>query len=301
MHIERITYDVTACRVDISVKFGGRVTKVALTCRCVRSAVPRSCAWCALAGAAGQRAAGRRRAPRPSSTLLCKGFATCARAGLRQRRLRERTTGRCGGGCTPATTAPTTSPTGWSAAGMSTQRARGAAAATRATGASRCLEGRPDADGRLGRLVERQPRRLRRAGHRREHDRGLRGPLRRRLRLAQDRAGPAAGWPTGFIHLERRDAYVATALPAISGTAQVDKPLSVTTGSLEPAPGDLLAYQWLANDVPIPGATGRRRTPRPPDQVGVRLSVRVSGVQVRLPRPAPASSAATARRRRPGR
>lgn len=77
-------------------------------------------------------------------------------------------------------------------------------------------------------------------------------------------------WPSGFIHY--RDAAVAnTAAPTLSGTAQVGQTLTASPGSWKPAPS-YVGYQWVANGVAIPGATGPTFTPGPEflgRQVGV--------------------------------
>ena len=80
------------------------------------------------------------------------------------------------------------------------------------------------------------------------------------------------GWPTGFIHLND-ESLVATAAPGISGTAQVDVPLTATNGSWSKG-GASFSYQWFANGAAIPGATGATYTPGAA-QVGQAISVRV--------------------------
>lgn len=85
------------------------------------------------------------------------------------------------------------------------------------------------------------------------------------------RAG--GGWPTGFIHLND-EALTATSAPTISGTPKVDAPLTASPGGWSKA-GATYAYQWLANGVAIPQATGSTYTPTA-QQVGAKLSVRVT-------------------------
>ncbi len=79
-------------------------------------------------------------------------------------------------------------------------------------------------------------------------------------------------WPTGFIHFVD-SAITNTRPPVISGTAQVGAPLRVTPGRWEPAA--TYGYQWLADLVPIAGATEPTYTPGP-DQVGAAISARVT-------------------------
>lgn len=81
------------------------------------------------------------------------------------------------------------------------------------------------------------------------------------------------GWPTGFIHL-RDVAVKPTVAPAVAGTAQVGQTVSVSTGTWTPAPS-LIKYQWLANGVAVPGAVTRTLTVAP-ELVGKALTVRMS-------------------------
>lgn len=85
------------------------------------------------------------------------------------------------------------------------------------------------------------------------------------------RAG--GGWPTGFIHLND-EALAATSAPTISGTPKVDVPLTASPGGWNKA-GATYTYQWLANGVAIPQATGATYTPTA-QQVGARFAVRVT-------------------------
>jgi surface antigen len=65
-----------------------------------------------------------------------------------------------------------------------------------------------------------------------------------------------------------------TTQPALSGTAQVDQVLTVDPGAYAPKP-TTVALQWLADGVPIPGATATTYTPTQ-DDAEKRLSVRVT-------------------------
>jgi surface antigen len=84
------------------------------------------------------------------------------------------------------------------------------------------------------------------------------------------RAG--GGWPTGFIHL-RDERLTATAAPRITGAPKVDAPLAATPGSWN-LPGATYSYQWRANGVAITGATRSTYTPTAA-QVGATFTVRV--------------------------
>lgn len=64
------------------------------------------------------------------------------------------------------------------------------------------------------------------------------------------------------------------AAPTITGTAQVDQTLTVSTGSYTPKPTSV-AVQWLADGAAIPGATATTFTPRQ-ELANKRLSVRVT-------------------------
>lgn len=80
------------------------------------------------------------------------------------------------------------------------------------------------------------------------------------------------GWPTGFIHFVDKPIANITA-PAISGTPQVDQPLKATTGAWKPG-GGTKHYQWLADGVPVPGATRATFLPGP-SEAGKPLAVEV--------------------------
>ena len=62
--------------------------------------------------------------------------------------------------------------------------------------------------------------------------------------------------------------------PRIVGDARVDSTLTASPGTWSPTP-TALAYQWLADDQPIPGATSDQLVPGPA-QVGKSLSVTVT-------------------------
>ena len=82
-----------------------------------------------------------------------------------------------------------------------------------------------------------------------------------------------------------------TAPPVVSGEPKVDATLTASPGTWEPG-GTAHSYQWLADDVPIPGATGTTLTPGP-DLVGKALSVTVSARKFGYD-PVSATSSATA-------
>ncbi|GGH46086.1 carboxypeptidase regulatory-like domain-containing protein [Microbacterium album] len=63
--------------------------------------------------------------------------------------------------------------------------------------------------------------------------------------------------------------------PAISGHPEVGQPLTADPGTWEPAPVEL-AYQWLADGLPIAGETDSTFTPAPA-HAGARIAVTVTG------------------------
>jgi hypothetical protein len=71
------------------------------------------------------------------------------------------------------------------------------------------------------------------------------------------------------------DAPTLVELPVLSTTApRHGEPVTVTPGGWSPAPTSV-AYQWLRDGTPIPGATGPSHTPDL-DDLGARLSVRIT-------------------------
>lgn len=87
-------------------------------------------------------------------------------------------------------------------------------------------------------------------------------------------------WPTGFIHFN--DVALRNAIrPTVSGTAKVGEVLSASPGSW--VPGDVtFKYQWLADDVAIPRATGSTLLLRL-GQKDKRISVRVTASRLGYP------------------
>jgi surface antigen len=77
--------------------------------------------------------------------------------------------------------------------------------------------------------------------------------------------------------------------PTVSGTSQVDQPLTATAGTWSPTADP--TYQWLVDGAPIAGATGASYTPAPADlrkQVAVQVTVTRPGYKAST-----ATSAAT--------
>lgn len=81
------------------------------------------------------------------------------------------------------------------------------------------------------------------------------------------------GWPTGFIHL-RDVALKATAAPAVTGTAQVGQTVTAKPATWSPAPS-ATSYQWTANGVAIAKATSATLAVTP-DLLGKALAVKVA-------------------------
>jgi surface antigen len=98
------------------------------------------------------------------------------------------------------------------------------------------------------------------------------------------------GWPTGFIHL-KDETMSATAAPVITGTPRVDSPIATNAGAWNRA-GATFSYQWLANGAAIAGATAPTYTPTA-GQVSRALSVKVTASKAGY-RSAASISAATA-------
>jgi surface antigen len=85
------------------------------------------------------------------------------------------------------------------------------------------------------------------------------------------RLSEGRGWPSGFIHFVDKT-IDNTAKPTVTGTPQVGVPLTATPGAWDPVAS--VRYQWLADGVPIPGATEAEYTPGV-GQRGRTLSVKV--------------------------
>jgi surface antigen len=80
-------------------------------------------------------------------------------------------------------------------------------------------------------------------------------------------------WPSKFIHIGDLAMNNVDA-PSINGTAQVGQRLSAIRGSWRPL-GAEFTYQWLADGVPVSGATRKAFTPRA-SVLGERIQVRVT-------------------------
>lgn len=74
-------------------------------------------------------------------------------------------------------------------------------------------------------------------------------------------------------------AFTATPTPTIAGTVQVGGVLTVEPGTWSPTTAEvMLSFQWLADGLPIPGATATQ-LPLSPTLIGKRISVAVTAVQ----------------------
>ncbi|MDR1427262.1 MAG: Ig-like domain repeat protein [Bifidobacteriaceae bacterium] len=97
----------------------------------------------------------------------------------------------------------------------------------------------------------------------------------RGLRIVTGTRGGAASAPLRVIAVLDAPQFVTQ--PALSTySPKVGAPLSVTPGQWEPGGSrSLVAYRWLADGAPIPGATAATFTPSPA-QLGKRLAVTVT-------------------------
>jgi len=100
------------------------------------------------------------------------------------------------------------------------------------------------------------------------------------------RAG--GGWPNGFIHLAD-ETLIAKYPPKVVGTPQVDETLTARPG-LWNSMNVTFSYQWKADGVAIPGATGTTYEPTA-TQVGDELTVRVVATKTGFRKGASASNA----------
>ena len=83
----------------------------------------------------------------------------------------------------------------------------------------------------------------------------------------------SSGWPSGFIHFNDV-AVEPSAPPIIAGTPTVGQALEAQPGTWKPTPTSL-RYRWLADGVPLAGATSATYTPTP-DVRGAVLTVQVT-------------------------
>ncbi len=96
-------------------------------------------------------------------------------------------------------------------------------------------------------------------------------------------------WPSGFVHFNDRR-LTTTAAPVVSGAARVGSTLSTSAATFAPA-GAGVAYQWRADGLNISGATGSSLV-LADAQEGARISVRATATKTGYPA-ASSTSAAT--------
>jgi surface antigen len=101
----------------------------------------------------------------------------------------------------------------------------------------------------------------------------------------------AGGWPSGFVHFNDLSLR-STGRPTVLGTAKVGSTVRATTGTWS-LPVAALSYQWLADGIPVSGATAGTLA-LSPDLEGRAVSVRVTASRAGYPA-ATAVSAATRR------
>jgi surface antigen len=83
-------------------------------------------------------------------------------------------------------------------------------------------------------------------------------------------------WPSAFIHVGDLAMHNVVA-PSITGDVRVGQRLTAAKGGWRPLGADF-TYQWLANGVPVAGATRKIFTPRAP-LLGQRIQVRITATK----------------------
>ena len=110
------------------------------------------------------------------------------------------------------------------------------------------------------------------------------------VRVTATRAGYTTATSTSAASAAiRPGALAGVSPPTVTGTAQVDQPLTASPGTWSPTADP--AYQWLVDGAPVAGATGPSYTPAAADlrkQVAVQVTVTRPGYT-----PATSTSAAT--------
>ena len=95
------------------------------------------------------------------------------------------------------------------------------------------------------------------------------------VRVTATRAGYTTGTSTSAASAAvQPGAFAAVSPPTVTGTAQVDQPLTAAAGTWSPSADP--AYQWLVDGAPVAGATGDSYTPAAADlrkQVAVQVTV----------------------------
>ena len=100
------------------------------------------------------------------------------------------------------------------------------------------------------------------------------------VRVTATRAGYTTATSTSAASAAiQPGAFAAVSPPTVTGTAQVDQPLTASAGTWSPSADP--AYQWLVDGAPVAGATGPSYTPAAAD-LRKQVAVQVTVTQARL-------------------